>query len=610
MKEEKILQLTEIDNKDNANKNFLLGAWCKKYKDVIEKNKYNGFVQEHHWKNRNKRDKDIIYIENLYEELIVHLKDTLNNFHREKKNDLYWRIIIGPWLQNYIAALFDRWETISKFFSENPHNFKINYFHHENDSRVFKDCKHFEENASYGNKWNQLIFYAIIKKYYLDRVEINKTNLNTKSQKDTLNWKIIHPNTPIILFKKLIKKLTPTILSYIIFLLKIKFNKIIIIDLEVNYKHFLEMCFSLKVIPNKNFLFLEDYIKIHESLYNLNVRKNIFIDKKHENKFEDFLFKNIFIDIPITYLEGYKIIKKKINPILTEKKKIILSNYSHVASDQWKIWIAEMLLRKSKLITYMHGGGFVNKYHDFKCSEPIHELKISTKRISWFKHSNNPSVQLSPLKTIKFKNIKYNNKNKFLSIIQYEMFLHIINPESYPYAEENIDQLENCFELIKNVNPEIYDMTKFKMADYGSSRYDAWYKKKLILKEYGSSKLYSKYKNTYDVFNQSKFVILTYPLTVLSELLISNVPFALFYDPSHWVLNKDSEDMINIMKENKLYFENPKQLSNHLNNIWPSINEWWNSQTVLDVRNYLKNRTTNLNENWKNEWVTFLRGIN
>ena len=68
--------------------------------------------------------------------------------------------------------------------------------------------------------------------------------------------------------------------------------------------------------------------------------------------------------------------------------------------------------------------------------------------------------------------------------------------------------------------------------------------------------------------------------------------------------------MINIMKENKLYFENPKQLSNHLNNIWPSINEWWNSQTVLDVRNYLKNRTTNLNENWKNEWVTFLRGIN
>ena len=41
--------------------------------------------------------------------------------------------------------------------------------------------------------------------------------------------------------------------------------------------------------------------------------------------------------------------------------------------------------------------------------------------------------------------------------------------------------------------------------------------------------------------------------------------------------------MINIMRKNKLYFEDPKQLSNHLNNIWPATNEWWNSQNVLDL---------------------------
>ena len=68
--------------------------------------------------------------------------------------------------------------------------------------------------------------------------------------------------------------------------------------------------------------------------------------------------------------------------------------------------------------------------------------------------------------------------------------------------------------------------------------------------------------------------------------------------------------MINIMRENKLYFENPKQLSIHLNNIWSTTNEWWNSKTILDVRNYLKSRTGNLNKNWKNEWVTFLKSIN
>ena len=46
MKEKKTLQLTEIDNKENSSKNFLLGEWCKKY-DVIEKNKHNGVCPKH-----------------------------------------------------------------------------------------------------------------------------------------------------------------------------------------------------------------------------------------------------------------------------------------------------------------------------------------------------------------------------------------------------------------------------------------------------------------------------------------------------------------------------------------------------------------------------------
>ena len=156
-------------------------------------------------------------------------------------------------------------------------------------------------------------------------------------------------------------------------------------------------------------------------------------------------------------------------------------------------------------------------------------------------------------------------------------------------------------------------MTKFRVFNYKSpalDTYDPWYAKKIILKKYGESKLWKNEIKMYDILNQSKFVIVKYPMTTLSEALIANVPFALFYDPSHWDLHKDCENMINIMRKNKLYFEDPKQLSNHLNNIWPATNEWWNSQNVLDARNYLKNTTANLNKNWTNEWVTFLRNIN
>ena len=173
MKEEKILQLTKIDNKENSSKNFLLGEWCKKY-DVIEKNKHNGFVQGHHWKNKSKRSKDLIYIENLYEKLIVHLKNALNDFHEVKKDELYWRVIVGPWLMRYITALFDRWETISNFFSENSHNFKINYFHNKNNLRIFENYPVFVEHAVYRNEWNYLIYLKIIEDCYLKSETLDK----------------------------------------------------------------------------------------------------------------------------------------------------------------------------------------------------------------------------------------------------------------------------------------------------------------------------------------------------------------------------------------------------------------------------------------------------
>ena len=40
----------------------------------------------------------------------------LNKTHNCKKDKLYWRIIIGPWLSSYIASFLDRVNTIDIFF--------------------------------------------------------------------------------------------------------------------------------------------------------------------------------------------------------------------------------------------------------------------------------------------------------------------------------------------------------------------------------------------------------------------------------------------------------------------------------------------------------------
>ena len=607
MKIENILQLTAIDNKDNSTKNFYLGDWCSKYEDIINKSS----PKEHHWQSDNKREKDVIYLENLYEKLLIYLKNTLNHYHQEKKDDLYWRIVLGPWLFRYITILFDKWETVKIFFSKNSSDFQVNFFNLEekNNVRNFNDSIKFINSVTNYHEWNYLIYKEIIENYFSDKIKINKLDLNLKyekeknisNKKNLINFKVI---------KKFIKKTVINSTGHIFFLLKIKFNKLIILDLDINYGNFFKMCLALKIIPSKNATFLDNLIKINSNLYNLNLREKLYFNQKAQNTFEDFLFKNIFIDIPTPYLENYKTITKGINNILTDKKKIILCNYSHLNSDKWKIWIAEMIQRKSKLITYTHGGGLPLKTY-YKFSEPKHELKISTKRITWFKYTEKDSVQLSPLKTINFKKIKYASyKNKLLSIIVPDMHLFLVNPERNPYGRENVDQIDNCFKLIKNLNPDLQNVTKFKLNSYQGVERDNWFIKRIIKEKYGNSKIIKAGTHIRKTINESKFIINLYPQTCLSETLISNIPFALFYNPSHWDVSDECEEMILLMKKNHIYFEDPKQLSDHLNKIWPTVNEWWNSQAILEVRNYLKDKTANLDKNWKNEWVNFLKNTN
>ena len=96
-----------------TNKQVLfLGDWCKLFsqRTVWEKLSYE--VLPYHWDDREKLYQDYLYLDKLYEQTLLQMRERLNQIHAVDYSLRYWRIIIGPWLYYFIQILYDRYQSI------------------------------------------------------------------------------------------------------------------------------------------------------------------------------------------------------------------------------------------------------------------------------------------------------------------------------------------------------------------------------------------------------------------------------------------------------------------------------------------------------------------
>ena len=111
MRKNNLLATTCLDlNLSNKNKKVILGSWVLK---MSSKEKMS-ITQKYHWEDNVKKKKDYKYIINLYEKILKKLRFRMNEHFKIKKSEMYWRIILGPWLMYYLVANFDRWEILRK----------------------------------------------------------------------------------------------------------------------------------------------------------------------------------------------------------------------------------------------------------------------------------------------------------------------------------------------------------------------------------------------------------------------------------------------------------------------------------------------------------------
>jgi len=578
----KLLVTTAIKDTWGTNEEILfLGKWCLpiSFNKTLEQR--TTYVSDYHWRDRKKLKEDHAYLEKLNEITLGFLANFLNEFHNIHRDIEYWRIIVGPWLLNYIPVIWDRWESLSYVKSQlkNDHieTFCINTFAPREIPIDFTNALHFFDS----DQWNHQIYSSIM-------MSRNDLNIKTNLINSTLNIERIIPLYRLNLLQYFYKFFLQSIDKFCN-LISYRKRKFVLFHSYFPRGFLFKLCLRLKILPGAN-SFLSKEIKYPQAM-NRNDLDNLNIKSKGDSNiksFESFLSDNILKDLPIAYLEGYKALIK-IQSKLFDAENIFTAN-AHFASELFKVWSAEQKSKGSKLIISSHGGALYPLYTVFN-----HQEKIADTRIIWGQPWMTGQTRM-PANKIHTK-VKNYNKLGDISLIDYDSQKYSYRCASIPMGPLVLDGFNQKRKFIQKLSQSNKNIFKVRPFPFGG-----WDTKARYIDAFGKD-IISKDRSLTDTILNSRLLICAYPQTAFSEAMFSGIPTMLLYEEKFWEVQSIYDELINLPKETNIIHTSSTSAVRHLERIVEDPMRWWNESKTNIARKKFNDVCLTIDPDPLNAWV-------
>ena len=541
---------------DNNSLNILLGAWCNPSNSNSELYK-NSEVFDYHWNNSKKIETDYDYLYRLHEKTIKHLTIYMNKTHEENQSERYWRIIIGPWLVSQTAILWDRWELLREVFEKLDID-TTKCLKYKTKNLIPSDYFEFSKFRN-EHEWNHIIFSKIIEFNYSSKIETKI--VENRKKENTSEYKVNYYHGDKVKINYFIK--------FLDFLSKpfSKGSKIILYESYFGFINKILLSLSLGEVPRAYSEFSEQ-IKMPKP----KERDDIKFTFEAENKFENFYKKMLFKLMPISYLEGYKLLlarSKKIN----SNVKVIFTATGYDSNDYFKIWTAKQTMYGKKYLISDHGAVW-EKEESFGLIRKTADLFLT-----WNQHDFNDSIQVPINIDLKKKNFLRKNKGNKILLLANNTARYCVRLQTGPIAGQILED----YQLWKIFTQKLLFQIK-KNLIFRPHPLDDWNLAKRYSIDFGEKYITNK-KNFKEDLNRSKIIINTSLQTTFYQSMKTGIPTIILFNRK--TLNMDPKllKLQNSFLENKIFFKNPHEASKHINEIWDNPLEWWNSKKILELRN-------------------------
>lgn len=568
---------------DITKKIVFLGDWCRRYSS--DRNMWeslNGEVLEDVWKDKQRFIDAYGYLKDVYERTLQQMAELLDEVHGEKHSVRYWRIIIGPWLFHYIDVLYDRYLCIQQAIS------KYQYF----DTIILSEDSFITPRSTL-----EYILLILDDPYNLQIYSkiLLAQGYNVKQKPYVIKRKA-NPISKNIKIKNFFKK----IFSYCSLLLAKKRGSIYLVEPYFSKSSIIKFFLKTKgkVTP---LLFANEHIP--EVRPNSCMRNFFQKLSLNNNKFENLLVKLIPYDIPYTFLEQYKMLRKE-SLKYPSKPKVIVSWVSWYFNEPFKIWAGTLAESGCLLYGAQHGGNYgIDQY--MQAFE--HEVAITDKYFTWGWNDGEFNERLVPM-TISIntgkKRIKKNKRNSKI------LFAGTATPR-YLYRM----QFPTCNQMEKYCNDQ---MTFLKCL---SSSYRKFISYRGFIKDYGLDIE----KRIHDVFPdlimegwdipfqkslaECRLFVCDHLSTIHAEALSQNIPTILFWDPDSCIHKREALLYLEKLKKVGILHYSPESAANMVCDVYDNVDDWWNDHERQSARIDFCDRYARNTNNAVNEWVSEFRKI-
>ncbi len=272
-----------------------------------------------------------------------------------------------------------------------------------------------------------------------------------------------------------------------------------------------------------------------------------------------------------------------------------MHNYSPI----FKQWIACNIKKNIKFFIAEHGGSLSEPSHFFD-----YEEEISNKMLTWHKSFLSKQFQLPAQKFIYSKKIDY-NKNKKCLLITNRVNRYSFRAEFYPLTGNNFNLINFCKEVFQKLSTEIKNDTLIKLHPDDKDIF--WNNKKIYL-DFAKKKRIIRDIDINKYFKKSKLIICLYTETTFAESIMYNIPTILIFPKDVYETHNKLRKIINLMKKEKIIFNDIDLAVNHINKIWHDPSKWWEKEDLQNVVNQFKKEILGLSIDNKDIdiWQKFL----
>lgn len=536
---------------------IFLGEWCRTLNAKNVWQRFNSKVMPYHWDDREKLYCDYQEILELYENILIDLSIELNKIHGVQYDTRYWRILVGPWLADFIQIVLDRYMMLRSAFKEHQ-SYELLAIAREKFSNVPNDMAEFYKVFA-TDDWNESIYVQLIESCWPQQVKIKRVKKTKKSLPHYFKSSFFK-----IYFKNKILPILNRVLT--------KEDDVFFIESYLPLKTQFKLQFQLGQRPT---IWKSQSVPV----FDVNPeQRNLDIEKESAAGFEKVLREIIPNNIPTIYLEGYSNLRKIIKKLNWPKNpKYIFTSNSFSSDDIFKAWAAIKTKDGSRLIIGQHGGHYGTGL--FSAIED-HEIKIADSFLSWG-WSDKEKKNIKPVGNIKClgSNVDYDPRGGALMV---EMTLprYSHHMMAIPIASQCLEYFDDQKIFLSSLPLKLRKQVTLRLSrtDYGWNQTERW---KESMPEVQLDKGLKDIKLR---IKKSRIYISTYNATTFLESMTWNIPTIIFWNKKHWELNDQARPYFELLEKVGIFHSSPQSAAKKMIDIWDDIDEWWHSSEIQLVK--------------------------